>query len=567
MEQPSAQSVGREFVRQYYTMLHEAPQYLHRFYSHNSSFVHGGVEKPGEEQTPAIGQAEIHKKIASLAFKDCHAKIRQVDSQASVEGSVVIQVVGELSNNGSVMRRFMQTFVLAPQSPKKYYLHNDIFRYQDEIFHEPLGVGGVEEMGDGYENEFTEDVEPPQSAPMDNTHPGYPEPTAVVAPEPATIPPPASNGDVYDGLSNEVGQEFTSPSAVNDQQAPLAPVPSESHAVHEEEAVVPNDVVQGQQADTEPAPPSPSANQVPTQPVSTAKPTWAAMASRNTPAALGSQTTPVSKPQATIRPEPKADPRTSPSNGALPQRQPRIGSQGGDNSMLGGGMDQGGKQVENGGGGGRNSFGGQDDDINRFQRGNVGPAGSQYPDSHQIFVGNVPHTVSDNELREYFSEYGTVVDIRINHKPSQNLPNFGFVTFDSPDAVKNILNAMPLPKMHGKHRINVEEKKPREELFGNRPRSGTRPPMPSGNNPKSFGRDSYSPRGARGQGAGGSFPYSGGKGRDNSAGGGGYGGGGRGGYNGVGGGGGGGFNSSVRNYTKSGSSDDGRGGPPPQQQR
>lgn len=28
-----------------------------RFYSHNSSFVHGGVEKPGEEQPPVMGQA------------------------------------------------------------------------------------------------------------------------------------------------------------------------------------------------------------------------------------------------------------------------------------------------------------------------------------------------------------------------------------------------------------------------------------------------------------------------------------------------------------------------------
>ena len=37
---------------------------------------------------------------------------------------------GELSNNGQPLRRFMQTFVLAPQSPKKYYVHNDIFRYQ-----------------------------------------------------------------------------------------------------------------------------------------------------------------------------------------------------------------------------------------------------------------------------------------------------------------------------------------------------------------------------------------------------------------------------------------------------
>lgn len=32
------------------------------------------------------------------------------------------------------MRRFMQTFVLAQQSPKKYYVHNDILRYQDEVF-------------------------------------------------------------------------------------------------------------------------------------------------------------------------------------------------------------------------------------------------------------------------------------------------------------------------------------------------------------------------------------------------------------------------------------------------
>lgn len=44
------------------------------------------------------------------------------------------QVTGELSNDGKPLRRFMQTFVLAPQSANKYYVHNDIFRYQDEVF-------------------------------------------------------------------------------------------------------------------------------------------------------------------------------------------------------------------------------------------------------------------------------------------------------------------------------------------------------------------------------------------------------------------------------------------------
>ena len=38
MEKPSAQLVGREFVRQYYTLLNQAPDYLHR-YDHHLSVV------------------------------------------------------------------------------------------------------------------------------------------------------------------------------------------------------------------------------------------------------------------------------------------------------------------------------------------------------------------------------------------------------------------------------------------------------------------------------------------------------------------------------------------------
>ena len=49
---------------------------------------------------------------------------------------LMLQVTGELSNSGQPMRRFMQTFVLVPQAPKQYYVHNDIFRYQDEVFHD-----------------------------------------------------------------------------------------------------------------------------------------------------------------------------------------------------------------------------------------------------------------------------------------------------------------------------------------------------------------------------------------------------------------------------------------------
>ena len=35
---PSPQCVGQEFVRQYYTLLHQAPEHMHR-YSYLASFV------------------------------------------------------------------------------------------------------------------------------------------------------------------------------------------------------------------------------------------------------------------------------------------------------------------------------------------------------------------------------------------------------------------------------------------------------------------------------------------------------------------------------------------------
>lgn len=51
-----------------------------------------------------------------------------VDSQASADNGIVIQVLGEMSNNGLPNRKFSQTFFLAEQ-PNGYYVLNDIFRY------------------------------------------------------------------------------------------------------------------------------------------------------------------------------------------------------------------------------------------------------------------------------------------------------------------------------------------------------------------------------------------------------------------------------------------------------
>ena len=82
----------------------------------------------------------IHEKTQSLGLQKVYTRIRQVDSHLTISNSIgesiVVQVTGELSSAGQTMRPFVQTFILALESPKKYYVRNDIFRYQiyDEDF-------------------------------------------------------------------------------------------------------------------------------------------------------------------------------------------------------------------------------------------------------------------------------------------------------------------------------------------------------------------------------------------------------------------------------------------------
>jgi len=150
------------FIKQYYTMLNKAPNFIHHFYNDDSTFIYGPVEK-GPSTQPAVGREQIEKKVKELELNDCRAKIEQIDSLETISGGVVIQLIGGLSNNGEPMRRFLQTFVLAPcqssqasrqdgdqlsaddssiepdsnsvsrPSLPRFYVVNSIFRYHDDV--------------------------------------------------------------------------------------------------------------------------------------------------------------------------------------------------------------------------------------------------------------------------------------------------------------------------------------------------------------------------------------------------------------------------------------------------
>lgn len=84
-----------------------------------------------------------------MEFRDTKVRVTNVDSQGS-DANIVIQVIGEISNQGQPHKRFVQTFVLAEQT-NGYFVLNDIFRYlaeetedEEEVQQEPAANGTEE---------------------------------------------------------------------------------------------------------------------------------------------------------------------------------------------------------------------------------------------------------------------------------------------------------------------------------------------------------------------------------------------------------------------------------------
>ena len=100
--------------------MHNQLKLLYRFYSANSSFVHGNLESSWQNKR-VFGQEAIHRKFMELEFNNCQVKIHCIKSTRNSEMEVEVQVAGELSNNGRKMKKFMQTWILVPTVNKKLW--------------------------------------------------------------------------------------------------------------------------------------------------------------------------------------------------------------------------------------------------------------------------------------------------------------------------------------------------------------------------------------------------------------------------------------------------------------
>jgi len=80
-----------------------------------------------------------------------------------------------------------------------------------------------------------------------------------------------------------------------------------------------------------------------------------------------------------------------------------------------------------------------------------------------IYVGNLPYTTSDDDLRSFFDEYGTVDSARIiMDRESGRSKGFGFVEMSNANEANAAIEALNGRDMGGRA-LTVNEARPREE--------------------------------------------------------------------------------------------------------
>ncbi|KAL4194592.1 hypothetical protein AMTRI_Chr05g69390 [Amborella trichopoda] len=97
------------------------------------------------------------------------------------------------------------------------------------------------------------------------------------------------------------------------------------------------------------------------------------------------------------------------------------------------------------------------------------------PRTKKIFVGGIPTSLTDDELKEYFSSYGEVVDhqIMLDHGTGRSR-GFAFVTFKNDETVDEIISKGKVHEIGGK-KVEIKKAEPRKPALperGNNMRGG-----------------------------------------------------------------------------------------------
>ncbi|CAF3715104.1 unnamed protein product [Rotaria socialis] len=428
------QQIGKAFVVQYYRLLHEHPESLHRFFSSTSTFMHDDPTKS------VTGIEAIAKRIEELSLKQRHVKIRQVDCHLTVGSSIVIQVCGEISStpivdsqSQPIMKRFVQTFVLTPadNSKQKYYVHNDIFRYQDSST-TVLTTDNNTKTSMILTNNSEVTSFGTQSATTSSS---------TIMETPMTLSA-SNNVEFFDNTIPEKKEdkpETTNTSLVPKITPPITPVVDQAKSQEREPSAKPKSYRDAIGKKEKPATTS-TENQSASTVVTTTTTTTATTTTAGT--------------------------KSNKSN----KQQKKASKPTGNHNRTARGHPQDANDYY--------------DDSWYYGTGEEGYLSTGYTDDQEIFIGNLSAQVTENEIHELFRPYGSLLLVRIGNTGSQvGAANFAFVVCQSIEMAKAIVadheNLLKTQK------INVEAKK-------RRPFPHTfRPTYPTAASPTSYQSTGY----------------------------------------------------------------------------
>ena len=84
-------------------------------------------------------------------------------------------------------------------------------------------------------------------------------------------------------------------------------------------------------------------------------------------------------------------------------------------------------------------------------------------ENKKLFVGSLPYSTNDDELRELFAEVGTVESATvIMERETGRSKGFGFVEMSSPEEAQAAVKTLDGRELNGR-RIVVNEARPRED--------------------------------------------------------------------------------------------------------
>lgn len=99
----------------------------------------------------------------------------------------------------------------------------------------------------------------------------------------------------------------------------------------------------------------------------------------------------------------------------------------------------------------------------------------------KVFVGGIPNNATEEEIRQYFGQYGTITEMELKYdKATQRMRGFGFVGFDNEDVVEKLCQ-IHFHQIGGKT-VEVKKAEPKHASQGFSQRGGHASYQPYGGN-------------------------------------------------------------------------------------